>query len=84
MKPIEETIATLALGFAIGVMAVIAGDKLLEKNTPIPDSEVTRADELISIYKRGMKDALRTNPVSFELEQTCLEVWANKQPVEEK
>jgi hypothetical protein len=31
-----------------------------------------------------MKDALRTNPVGFELEQTCLEVWANKQPVEVK
>ena len=84
MKPIEETVATLALGFAIGVMVVIAADKLLEKNTPIPDSEVTRADELISIYKRGIKDALKTNPVSFELEQTCLEVWANKQPVEAK
>ena len=84
MKPIEETIATLALGFAIGVMAVIAADKLLEKNTPIPDSEATRAEELISIYKRGVRDALKTNPVSFELDQTCLEVWANKQPVEAK
>jgi hypothetical protein len=82
MKPIEETVATLALGFAIGVMAVIAADKLMEKDLPIPDSEATRADELISIYKRGVKDALKTNPVSFELEQTCLEVWANKQPVE--
>ena len=80
LKPIEETVANVALGFAIGVMAVIAGDKLLEKNAPIPDSETTRADELISIYKRGQADALRTNPVSFELEQTCLEVWANKQP----
>ena len=80
LKPIEETVAILALGFAIGVMTVIAGDKLLEKNAPIPDSETTRADELISIYKRGQADALRTNPVSFELEQTCLEVWANKQP----
>ena len=49
LKPIEETVATLALGFAIGVMAVIAADKLLEKNMPIPDSETTRADELISI-----------------------------------
>jgi hypothetical protein len=39
------------------------------------------AEELISIYKRGAKDALSTNPVNFELEQTCLEVWANKQPV---
>jgi hypothetical protein len=41
---------------------------------------MTRAEELISIYKRGAKDALSTNPVNFELEQTCLEVWANKQP----
>jgi hypothetical protein len=82
MKPIEETVSTLALGFAIGVMAVIAGDKLVEDEIVIADKEHTRADELISIYKRGMKDALRTNPVSFELEQTCLEVWANKQPVE--
>jgi hypothetical protein len=80
LKTIEETVANVALGFAIGVMTVIAGDKLLEKNMPIPDSEMTRADELISIYKRGQADALRTNPVSFELEQTCLEVWANKQP----
>jgi hypothetical protein len=48
------------------------------------DTETTRAEELISIYKRGVKDALKTNPVSFELEQVCLEVWANKQPVEVK
>ena len=82
MRPIEGTLATLALGFAIGVMAVILGDRLVEEEIVIADRESTRADELISIYKRGMKDALRTNPVSFELEQTCLEVWANKQPVE--
>jgi UDP-N-acetylmuramyl pentapeptide phosphotransferase/UDP-N-acetylglucosamine-1-phosphate transferase len=84
VKPIEETVATLALGFAIGVMAVIAADKIIERDILPPHTEAVRADELISIYKRGMKDALRTNPVSFELEQTCLEVWANKQPVEAK
>ena len=84
MKPIEETVATLALGFAIGVMAVIAVDKIIERDILPPHTEAVRADELISIYKRGMKDALRTNPVSFELEQTCLEVWANKQPVDMK
>jgi hypothetical protein len=80
MKPIEETIATLALGFSIGVMAVIITDRLVEEEIVITDREHTRADELISIYKRGQRDALRVNPVSFELEQTCLEVWANKQP----
>jgi hypothetical protein len=79
---LKKLVATLALGFAIGVMTVIAGDKLLEKNMHrSQDSEITRAEELISIYKRGAKDALSTNPVNFELEQTCLEVWANKQPV---
>jgi hypothetical protein len=51
MKPIEETVATLALGFAIGVMGVIAGDKLVEDEIVIADKEHTRADELISIYK---------------------------------
>jgi len=84
VKSIEETVATLALGFAIGVMAVIIVDRLTEEEIVIADKEHTRANELISIYKRGQRDALRTNPVSFELEQTCLEVWANKQPTEIK
>jgi len=78
----ESKFMTWVLGFCVGIMFTIGADKLMEKDLPIPDSEATRADELISIYKRGVKDALKTNPVSFELEQTCLEVWANKQPVE--
>jgi hypothetical protein len=81
---IEQKLAIWALGFAIGVMAVIAGDKIIERDILPPHTEAVRADELISIYKRGMKDALKTNPVSFELEQTCLEVWANKQPEDAK
>ena len=84
MKPIEETVATLALGFTIGVIAVSIVDKLSEEEIVIADREHTRADELISIYKRGMKDALRTNPVSMDLEQACLNIWANKQPLEGK
>jgi hypothetical protein len=59
-------------------------DKIVERDVLPPHSEAVRADELISIYKRGVRDALKTNPVSFELEQVCLEVWANKQPVEVK
>ena len=77
---IEQKLAIWALGFAIGVMTVIGVDKIIQRDILPPHSEAVRADELISIYKRGMKDALKTNPVSFELEQTCLEVWANKQP----
>lgn len=71
------------VGFAMGLMLVLAWQRLFSEPMVI-DVESTRADELISIYKRGVKDALKTNPVSFELEQTCLEVWANKQPMEPK
>jgi hypothetical protein len=66
----------------MGIMTIIGADKIIERDILPQHAEAVRADELISIYKRGVKDALKTNPVSFELEQTCLEVWASKQPVE--
>jgi hypothetical protein len=80
----EKQIGNWALGFTMGMLTVLSYEKLMSEPLVIYDSEATRADELISIYKRGVKDALKTNPVSFELEQTCLEIWANKQPVETK
>ena len=36
---------------------------------------------VIEAYNMGLKDALRTNPASWDLEQTCLNMWADKQPV---
>ena len=75
--------ANWAVGFTMGLLTVLAYQKVMSEPMVI-DAETTRAEELISIYKRGQRDALRTNPVSFELEQTCLEVWANKQPMEIK
>jgi len=80
----EKQIVNWLLGFTMGMLTVLSYEKLMSEPLIIPDGETVRADELISIYKRGVKDALKTNPVSFELEQTCLEVWANKQPVETK
>ena len=80
----ERQVGNWLLGFTIGILTTLASQKLLSEPHIADDSEMTRAEELISIYKRGVKDALRTTPVSFELEQTCLEVWANKQPVESK
>ena len=79
---IEHKFSVWALGFAMGIMTIIGADKIIERDILPQHAEAVRADELISIYKRGVKDALKTNPVSFELDQTCLEVWANKQPVE--
>ena len=76
----EKQIGNWALGFTMGLLTVLAYQKVMSEPLILPDTEATRAEELISIYKRGQRDALRTNPVSFELEQTCLEVWANKQP----
>ena len=80
----EKQIVNWLLGFTMGMLTVLSYEKLMSEPLVISDSEATRADELISIYKRGVKDALKTNPVSFQLEQACLEIWANKQPVEEK
>jgi hypothetical protein len=80
----ERQIVNWLLGFVIGILTVLAWQRVMSEPLIVSDAEATRAEELISIYKRGVKDALKTNPVSFELEQVCLEVWANKQPVEVK
>ena len=80
----EKQIGNWALGFTMGLLTVLAYQKVMSEPLIITDSEATRAEELISIYKRGIKDALRTNPVSMDLEQACLEIWANKQPPEVK
>ena len=78
----EKQIGNWLLGFTMGLLTVLAWQKVTSEPLILPDSEATRAEELISIYKRGIKDALRTNPVSMDLEQACLEIWANKQPPE--
>jgi hypothetical protein len=80
----ERQIVNWLLGFVIGILTVLAWQRVMGEPLSVPDSEAARAEELISIYKRGVKDALKTNPVNFELEQACLEVWANKRPVEMK
>jgi len=80
----ERQIGNWALGFTMGLLTVLAYQKVMSEPLILPDNEATRAEELISIYKRGIKDALRTNPVSMDLEQSCLEIWANRQPVEVK
>lgn len=57
----------LALGFFVGVLFTAA---------------VGMKDDYkihIESYQMGMKHALRTNPVSWELEETCLILWTRKQ-----
>lgn len=46
-----------------------------------PVSAVDMPKDIIAAYNMGLKDALRTNPVSLELDQACLALWAGKQPL---
>jgi len=68
-------------GVVITSLIAISINKLIPK-APEP-SAVTMPQDIIQSYNMGLKDALRTNPASWELEQTCLNMWADKQPVRE-
>lgn len=67
------------VGFVLGFLTVLAWQRVMGEPQPV-DLEQTRAAELIDMYKRGKADALNTtHPISLELEEACLSVWANKQ-----
>jgi hypothetical protein len=72
------------LGFVMGVLLAAGYNRMMdinaEKKRLEEDVAAFGVGEVLSAYKEGRRDALKTNPVSFELEQTCLEVWSNKQP----
>ena len=59
----------LALGFFVGVVFTIVATIAAKDDYKIH----------IESYQMGIKHALRTNPVSWELEETCLILWMRKQ-----
>jgi hypothetical protein len=61
----------------IGLLSGLVGSYTVVKVWPpeIP------AEALMAAYDQGKQDALRTNPVSMDLEMVCLSLWAGKQPV---
>jgi hypothetical protein len=71
-----------ASGFAIGAVSAIIGTLVTYRLMDEPVQTVTNVtpDQIIQAYNRGIDDALRTNPASWALEQSCLELWANQQP----
>lgn len=71
------------VGLTMGVLTVLAAQKVIEEPLMVEVNEI-QAIDIIEAYNRGRADALSTQPVSFELEETCLSVWANKQIVEAK
>lgn len=63
-------------GMVIMFLITVGVSRIVEKDVV---SQVQLPHDIISSYNMGIKDALRTNPASQELEQACLELWANKQ-----
>jgi len=60
----------------IGLLSgLVASWEVVKVSPPSLDSEA-----LIKAYDQGQKDALRTNPVSMDLEMVCLGLWADRQP----
>jgi hypothetical protein len=80
MQRIEEKIAIWAFGVTFGALAVMTIDRVTEGPITV-EREAARAQELIDMYQRGKKDALRISPISMELEEACLSVWSSKQEV---
>lgn len=68
-----------SVGFVMGVLSVLSALKIMDSMETQQVVQDAKAEELISIYKRGQADALKLPP-SMELEETCLKVWAGKQP----
>jgi hypothetical protein len=79
----EEHMNNWFVGFAMGLLTLLAYEKLQEDPPPDVDIPIT-ANDIVEAYKAGKRDALRTNVPSMELEQACVTLWAQKQPEEPK
>jgi len=65
-------------GMFLMLVIVLVYNRLTEYPQP---SQLTMPKDIVQAYNMGLKDALKTNPASWELEQTCLNMWADKQPI---
>ena len=70
------------LGMMVMLLSVLIVDRLNDKAEQVPTSLMMPKD-VVEAYRMGLKDAMRTNPPSLELEQTCMNMWAERQPVKE-
>jgi hypothetical protein len=67
-----------ALGALMTLLTVLAADKVLSTPQTLHTS-LDLPKDIVGAYRLGIADALKTNPASWQLEETCLEVWSNKQ-----
>ena len=63
-------------GSLMMLLTVLAYDRMTARPDP---SAVDMPADIVSAYRMGLKDALKTNPPNMELEAVCMELWANKQ-----
>jgi len=70
------------LGVLVGVILTSLIAIALNKLAP-EEPVITMPKDIIQAYNMGLKDALKTNPPSWELEQVCLNMWADKQSTRE-
>ena len=64
------------LGMVAGVVITSLIAIALNKMQPVQQVEMPQ--DVITAYNLGIKDALRTNPVSADLDNACLELWGKK------
>ena len=64
------------------LLVVLIIDRLSHTPEQMPSSLMMPKD-VVEAYRMGLKDAIKTNPPSLELEQVCMNMWAERQPVKE-
>ena len=69
----------MATGALITGLIAIGIGKISQQQNPAAYVDMPKT--IVEAYNMGLKDAIRTNPPSWELEQVCLNLWADKQPV---
>ena len=65
------------IGGVFALLTSVAAGRLFE--TRVVEVASIIPQDVIEAYNTGRTDALRTNPVSADLEMTCLELWDRKQ-----
>jgi hypothetical protein len=65
-----------AFGGLCVLLTVLAYDRLTKSLEP---PVVQMPHDVITAYNMGLRDAIKTNPPSAELEQVCVRLWTSKQ-----
>ena len=80
----NDRIIHFTLGTVVGSMltGLVAVTNLYNNILPTDILEIynqSRSEEIIKTYNQGRADVLKLNPVSWELEQTCINLWVQSE-----